>query len=69
MTEWNEAAVTINDQRLSIGQVLALRVACSHFHAALGGKLGKALDDERLRANYSARLAEVLTLLTEESPQ
>jgi hypothetical protein len=62
---WAEAEVTINGRALTIGQVMALRVAASSFHTDMGAPdaLGEDEHGRAMAAAYRARLEEVLVLL------
>ena len=63
-----EADVTINGKPLSLGQVMALRVAVTAYHAMMHGELGQMLGDDELRDAYRKRLGEVVQLLIEDKP-
>ena len=61
-----EAHILINGQKLSEGQAMALRVACTSFREQMAGTHDALGDDphgRRMAAAYADRLLEVLTLM------
>lgn len=62
---WTEPLISINGVKLTSGQSMAVRVACSTFIAQLDGpqNLGSNVRDHRMRAGYRARIIEVLRIM------
>ena len=62
----DEPKVEINDVRLSVGQAMALRVACTSYFSEMDSNpdaLGADEHGRRMAAAYAARLQEVIQML------
>jgi hypothetical protein len=67
---WREAEVKINGHQLTVGQVMALRVAASQLHTTMvDGALGPDEHGRRMVVAYRNRLEEVLLMLTRGAAQ
>jgi hypothetical protein len=56
----SEPTIVINDQILTLGQAMAVRVAIVNFHDALG----EDEHGEKMSAAYRERLSEVLKIIS-----
>ena len=60
---WTEPDITINGERLTFAQAMALRVAVTTFHIHLAAEGTPAELGEQLTAGYRARISEVEGLM------
>lgn len=63
--DWSEPPIYINGVKLTSGQAMAVRVACSAFIAELDRRDSPSgnVRDHRMRDGYRARILEVMRII------
>jgi hypothetical protein len=61
--EWKEADMTINGQKLSVGQSLTIRIAIESLAMMLHSGLGEDEHGRAMTENYYKRIEEIRKLI------